>query len=347
MEIQSYNAELALANLMFMRIFNNIRIERQTKEGTKEIKVNCVFDQRSRIVKNWENAEKRGNIKLPMIAISRTGYVRNPDRLNNLHNEVKYEESSKKRNYNLLTPIPIDISYDVCLVSKTPSDIDQIASNFMVFFNSDIYVSCIHPKYEGIKMNNQIIMSDSITEEHPNEIDSSADDLITTTFQFTFKTYLFGGNQQAKLVPKYVLSSYLSTFVEKTISVLNYDEVGQFHLTNPNEKIFVELTANVTKEVSAYVPSPNISDQVYDGFTPIIHNIDVGFYAIPRLKSNYNLAMNDIDNMNDSWIGVDRICWKIDEKSTNVHPYAVYSNTYDERMKYIYGDEYTAYNKTI
>jgi hypothetical protein len=38
-------------------------------------------------------------------------------------------------------------------------------------------------------------MSDSITEEHPDELDGSADDFITATFQFTFKTYLFGGNQ--------------------------------------------------------------------------------------------------------------------------------------------------------
>lgn len=39
-------------------------------------------------------------------------------------------------------------------------------------------------------------MSDSVLEEHPDELDPSVDDLITTTFQFTFKTYLFGGTAQ-------------------------------------------------------------------------------------------------------------------------------------------------------
>lgn len=43
----------------------------------------------------------------------------------------------------------------------------------MVFFNSDIYVSCEHPKYAGIKMNNQVIMDDSVNEEHPDEFDGS------------------------------------------------------------------------------------------------------------------------------------------------------------------------------
>lgn len=89
-----------------------------------------------------------------MIIINRTGYARNGDRLNNLHNEVKYELGPASRKYELMTPVPVDIEYEVSIVSKYPGDIDKIASNFMVFFNSDIYVSCEHPKYEGVKMNN-------------------------------------------------------------------------------------------------------------------------------------------------------------------------------------------------
>ena len=105
-------------------------------------------------MKGLENPDKRGNYKLPMIVISRSGYSRNGDRLNNLHNEVKYELGPAYRKYHLMTPVPIDVSYDVSIIAKYPSDIDMIASNFMVFFNSDIYVSCEHPKYEGVKMNN-------------------------------------------------------------------------------------------------------------------------------------------------------------------------------------------------
>lgn len=328
MEIQSFNAELAIANLMFKKIFNNISIEHTLSSGEKkQIKVNCVFGQRSRILKSHENPELKGNFKLPMIAINRTGYARNGERLNNLHNEVKYEESGKKRNYNLLTPIPIDISYDVCIMSKTPSDIDQIASNFMVFFNSDIYVSCVHPKYEGVVLNNQIIMSDSISEEHPDELDSTADDFITATFQFTFKTYLFGGNQQAKRTPKYILSTCISTYIKSelhTVTLRNISSELSALIQNPDQQLTVQLTSEETGEVTAYVPSQEISDQIYDGFTPIIQKLDVGFYAIPRICSDYNAAMTDIDNKPDSWTEVDKLYWRIDETSPNVFPYNVY-----------------------
>ena len=59
-----------------------------------------------------------------------------------MNNEVKYELAPAYRKYHLMPPIPVDISYEVNVIAKYPSDIDKIASNFMVFFNSDIYVSC-------------------------------------------------------------------------------------------------------------------------------------------------------------------------------------------------------------
>jgi len=59
-----------------------------------------------------------------MIAINRTGYTRNAERVTDNNNEIKYEITSKNRSYDLLTPIPIDISYDVVIFAKYPSDID-------------------------------------------------------------------------------------------------------------------------------------------------------------------------------------------------------------------------------
>lgn len=197
MEIRSYNQELSYANLLFLRLFNNIVITRQLANGkSQDIKVKCVLGQRSRILKNLENPDKKGTYKIPMIAINRTGYSRNSERLNNLHNEITQQVYKNKINYNLLTPIPIDITYDVIVISKYPADIDMIASNFMVFFNNDLYVSQEHPKYHGIIMNNQVVMQDSVNEEHSDELDETTEDFITSTFQFTFKTYLFGGTDK-------------------------------------------------------------------------------------------------------------------------------------------------------
>lgn len=53
MEFQSYNAELAIASLLFKNIFSNIRIGRTDDAGNEsQLLVQCVFGNRSRILKN-------------------------------------------------------------------------------------------------------------------------------------------------------------------------------------------------------------------------------------------------------------------------------------------------------
>ena len=69
--------------------------------------------------------------KLPMIAFNRTGYSRAGDRLNNLHNEVKYQMTSSWRNYQLLTPVPIDISYDLTVFAKYQADNNGFRESFL------------------------------------------------------------------------------------------------------------------------------------------------------------------------------------------------------------------------
>lgn len=296
MEVRSYNCELGISNILFKRTFSNIQIEQTDANGNKKLRtVTCQFGQRSRILKSWQNAERRAQMRLPMILINRTGYQRDPARLNNLHNEVKYEVTSKYRLADWLTPVPISISYEVTIIARYPSDIDQIASNFMVFFNSSIYVSCAHPKYDGVKMNNQIVMEDSVNEDHPDELDGTTDDLVTSTFNFTFKTFLFAGMKQAQKRPAQILSTYVSSFVSSDILVIAPDQIDDFQKHHPDAFVSATLTSNVTSEMTSYVDSPNISDDVYEDFAPIIKRIEVGLYPTPQMSS-FEQYMEKVDS---------------------------------------------------
>ena len=78
-----------------------------------------------------------------------------------------------------------------------------------------------HPM-PGIMLNNQVVMQDSVSEEHPDEIDGSTDDIITATFQFTFKTYLFGGSQQAKKKRTDIISTSTYTSLSNVVSTITY-----------------------------------------------------------------------------------------------------------------------------
>jgi len=232
--------------------------------------------------------------KVPMIVINRTGYQRQPDRLNNLHNEVRYEISETRRNYQFLTPVPIDINYEVSVIAKYPADIDKIASNFMVFFNSNIYCSQTHPKFSDIKLNNQVIMSDSVSEEHSDELDGTRDDLVISTFTFTFKTYLFGGTRQCakkrRKRPVVDLSTVISSYIYE---FKNDDEVLEFIKQEDHAKLSTMLTAEVETEVTSYVE--DLSSEEYDDGIPKINALDFGFYAIPKQEDILEYMLS-VDN---------------------------------------------------
>ena len=219
-----------------------------------------------------------------MIIIQRTGITKNNDRLANVNNEVKYATHSSSLNYNLYTPVPIDISYDVSIVSKRQGDIDRALGNFIPFFNKDAFVRYKHPKFEGLFMKCQVIMDDNISEEHPEEFDAFDYDVITCKCSFTFKTYIFCGNDQVRG----------EKYIRHQLSVIPPGEPGN--------------------DTSDYISV--VTDTEYDGFIPTIRQINFGFYPVPVL-SDIVAHINWVDTLWNRGIDdhpyVDRLIWKIDE----------------------------------
>ena len=54
-------------------------------------------------------------------------------------------------------------------------------------------------------------------------------------------------------------------------------------------------TVEITAELTSYVPNPDTSTYVYDGFTPIVKSISVGFYPVPQ-ASAFVEYMDTVDN---------------------------------------------------
>ena len=309
MEIRSYNSELSLANILFKRLFSNIVITRKKGNETKEIPVKCIIGNRSRILKNLENPTKSGLYSLPMIVIQRNGLNRNAERLTNLHNEIVKSPSRKSIIYDLYTPVPIDIEYSVTLISKYPGDVDMMLGNFAIFFNSDLFVTCVHPKFKNLKYNSQIIMGDSISEEHPDELSPDQDDLIVTTVNFTFKTYLFGGSekilagQNIHVDPDTGLSTVYDGYVPIILKIsADFHAVPRYDVTLPQVSSYLSTIISVDYEtgLSSYVEKemktviPFTYDQEYS-FEKYFNDFDSGMFQP------------------DEWIYYDRMRWVVDE----------------------------------
>ena len=122
-------------------------------------------------------------------------------------------------------------------------------------------------------------MQDSVSEDHPDDPDSSSDDLTTATFSFTFKTYLFAGMAKAKLVPASIVKTQLSTVLSNIVVELSPDKIDDFQEQYPDKPVSAVLPQMVTVEVTSLVSS-DLSVPVYDGI-PIINKIDFGIYTVP------------------------------------------------------------------
>lgn len=193
MKLYSHNRELLYAHAQFKKLFDNVVIRRNKRDGGfDEHIVPCVISQRSRIRKNLENLN-RGSLTLPMISITRTGISRDSSRVTNIHDHLKATTSSI--DYNRFTPVPINLGFDVEVMTKFPNDMDVILSNFIPFFNQDLYVRTPHPKNENETLRHQVIWDGTINNEWPSELDAQTQDMQVATTSFTFKTWIFAGEE--------------------------------------------------------------------------------------------------------------------------------------------------------
>ncbi len=137
-------------------------------------------------------------------------------------------------------------------------------------------------------------MEDGIQEEHPDEIDPSADDIVQATCTFTFKTYMFCGNKKAVATQKKIIQTHTEekTYTEKFAGL----SACPYKLTEEDKKniekflsldLSVTLSQYVEMEVSntvSEVVSVELSVDEISGFVPQINQLYVGFYPVPLLS---------------------------------------------------------------
>lgn len=316
MEVRSYNHELEIANILFTKLFRNIIIERRIKGKIKQIPVQCMIGNRSRIFKNLENPDKQAMYTFPLVVVTRTGIQIEPERVANLHNEIKLQQSRTRINYNLITPNPVSINYTVTIISKDQGMNDLILSNFIPFFNKDLFVSSVHPKFLNLKYNSQVIMESSINEEHPEELDATQDDFIINSCAFTLKTFLFGGTATT-VAGKHKVSGDTDSDEDNTIYDGFISTIDRVRL-DMHAVPYLDMTLP-KYETSVYTKTYISTDETTGEKVTYEKTLSADV-AIGDPYSYYSVAkyFNDIDHLEDkdlSALDVDILRWGIDDSN--------------------------------
>lgn len=269
MKAYSYNKEIQVATAQMQMLFNNISIRR----NNMSIVVPCVFGQRSRILKFLQNPEG-STFKLPMSTISRGNITLDSARSSNIHHNILKKTDFETVDPNTMSPVPINVEYKVSFITKYPTDMDMLLSNFIPFFHKDVYVTSPHPKLSGRTIKHQIVWSGTIDSIWPDELANTENDIQICNTSFMFKTELFGGSGYLQdptgLIYTIDLTlSPTSSAISSSYSTSGGNLLGGFYPVPYASEFtdYVERILNITH--AEYIEDPERDENIFN-----IANID-------------------------------------------------------------------------
>ena len=226
-------------------------IQRYNKERKTEqsIEVRYVYAPKQRVIYDIVNQAK--NLTLPVVSVSITNISRDVNRVFNKLDGFYYGVNDGTQNSvsHLLSPVPINISVSMSIITKYQTDMDQILSNFVPYANPYIIIGWKVPEDLGLSLNQEIrsevLWEGGISLSYPTDISSTDKYRCAADTSFTIKGWLFKTQQNPKGLIYYINNNFN---VESKITT--YDSLSGNTYTWPvstgilTETEFIGVSAN-------------------------------------------------------------------------------------------------------
>ena len=157
----------------------------ENKDVEKEVEVRYVYAPKSRVV-HWL-VNKQQHITLPVASVYINSISRDPSRVFNKIDGPTYLGGDVT---NPLQPVPVDISISLSLLAKYQSDMDQMVTNFVPYFDPYIILSWKHPSVER-EIRSEVLWDGSLNFNYPTEVTATESYRIGIDTSFTIKGWLF------------------------------------------------------------------------------------------------------------------------------------------------------------
>lgn len=254
MKKQSFSFEIQDLIIQFLAAFNNVIIDRyidKTRESGQKIQVKYVYAPKQRVLYDLTNPGQ--NLVLPVVAITvgsisrdnsrvfskNSGFISPATRLGNLLPETPYYR----------TPVPINLTLNMSILTKNQLDMDQILGNFIPYNNPYIIIAWKVPeKFIGYtqEIRTEVLWDGNISLNYPVEVNSSQKAQIIAETTFTIKGWLFPYVEDQKLKNIYTVNA--DFYATKTDTVLEYS--NYFNLSalgvSINSEQEIDFSNNIT-----------------------------------------------------------------------------------------------------
>jgi hypothetical protein len=202
---QFYNESIRKLIIGFGSLFNDINVERRNTDGTlkETIRVPLSYGPKEKFLRRIQESSSistnpKVQISLPRIGFDITSIQYDPARKTNKLRKTKtVSEDGLSQSYNY-AEVPYNISLGLYAFSRNQNDnlqiIEQILPYFTPEFNVTMKVNTINDKVDVPIVLNGV----NTVEEYEGAFDTRRN--ITSTLEFTAKTYIYGPVKSSKII---------------------------------------------------------------------------------------------------------------------------------------------------
>ena len=320
-----------------MNAFSDIVIKRfdVNKNERDGIKTRIVYAPKQRVLNDILNKDQ--NLQLPVIAVSIGGIARDESRVFNkiqgtYHTPVNGAYSVHERGV-----LPVDITYNVTILTRFQQDMDQILSHILPYINPYFVVSWRTPNRPDHELRSKVLWSGSANVQYPIELNANQAAKVTADLSFTFQGWLF---QPLDVVPNiYTFSNslvhagmadydtLLSTKAQ-VLSSLDSIKIETFEYTTiPPQPKFVEpvaIKSNTVQSVTVWGNGIDSTVNIYLSGRPVA--------AVSTFQDPFS-ASNVLSTFNPSFTGykIPRDKWSVDRVTNSItfvtSPFSILATT--------------------
>tara|TARA_R110002167_G_scaffold310661_2_gene515584 strand:+ start:722 stop:1858 length:1137 start_codon:yes stop_codon:yes gene_type:complete len=248
----------------FIAAFDDVVIGRYNKERDEQDQINVryIYAPKERVMYDIINENK--TLTLPAIAVNITNIARDTTRvfnkLDGFYYQGKIGEETVTR--HIKSPIPINISLKVSILSRYQTDMDQIISNFVPFCNPYVIISWKVPEAFQLskdqEIRSEVLWDGNVSMSYPVELTSSQKARVTADTTFTIKGWLFKDTANPVGNIFHIKENFYNE--NKLEYYDNFDSLSGDTFTFP-------ASTNLVNEVESFTLSgnPQITDVFYNG----------------------------------------------------------------------------------
>jgi hypothetical protein len=247
---QTFHWEVRDLLTQFITAFDDIIIKRYDKNRVPQnnVQVRYVYAPKQRVLYDLVNLAQ--NITVPVVSVSIGSIARDEARVFNKINGYYFSSGTSdttggKTSIHYNSPVPVNITINMSIMSKFQTDMDQILSNFIPYNNPYIILSWKVPldlSSQGFaipqEIRSEVLWSGSVNLNYPTDISANEKYKIVGDTSFTIKGWLFPATQDPAGNIFYIDSNFNAVDVLTSVNQLTATNFG--YTSDPNITTEVE-----------------------------------------------------------------------------------------------------------